>query len=77
MADMQGLLDKFLQFLLSVFPRSPFRETIEQFAQLPFLGYLNWFVPVGEMVVIGGAWLTAIGLYYLYSIIARWVKLIA
>lgn len=77
MADMKDLLGQFLSMLLSVFPKSPFRETIEQFASLPYLGYLNWFIPVGEMVAIGMLWLTAIGLYYLYSVIARWVKLIS
>lgn len=77
MADMKGLLDGFLDALLSLFPMSPFASFIEEFEQLPFLGYLNWFVPVGEMLVVGTAWLTAIGLYYLYSVIARWVKLIS
>lgn len=77
MEDMTALLDKFLSFLLSVFPKSPFRETIDNFAALPFLGYLNWFMPVAQMLGIGLLWLTAIGLYYVYSVIARWVKLIA
>lgn len=77
MADMKGLLDGFLDALLSLFPTSPFASFIEELAQLPFLGYLNWFVPVGGMLAVGTAWLTAIGLYYLYSVIARWVKLIS
>lgn len=77
MADMKGLLDGFLDVLLSLFPTSPFASFIEELAQLPFLGYLNWFVPVGEMLAVGTAWLAAIGLYYLYSILARWVKLIS
>lgn len=77
MADMKALLDGFLDALLSLFPTSPFVDFIADLSQLPFLGYLNWFVPVGEMLVVGVAWITAIGLYYLYSVIARWIKLIS
>lgn len=68
MADMQALLNGFLDLLMKAFPTSPFADTIEKFSKLPYLGYINWFVPVSEMV--------AIGVYYIYSIIARWVKLI-
>ena len=76
MADMQALLNGFLDLLMKAFPTSPFADTIEKFSKLPYLGYINWFVPVSEMVAIGSAWLLAIGVYYIYSIIARWVKLI-
>ena len=68
MADMKAILDGFLDLLMKAFPTSPFADTIEKFSKLPYLGYINWFVPVSEMV--------AIGVYYIYSIIARWVKLI-
>lgn len=76
MAEMQALLNTFLDMLMSVFPTSPFAGPIEELAQLPYLGYLNWVIPVSQMLKIGTAWLVAIGLYYLYSIIARWIKLI-
>ena len=76
LAWMKELVNTFLNGLLLLFPRSPFRSFIVSLEQLPFLGYLNWFVPVGKMVEIGTAWLVAIGMYYLYSVIARWVKLI-
>ena len=77
MSDMTGLLDKFLDAILSVFPLSPFADTIAKLEQLPYLGYLNWFMPVGEMLAVGSLWLTAIGVYYLYSVVARWIKLIS
>lgn len=76
-AFMKEILDKFLAGILSVLPLSPFAPYIDQFAALPFLGYLNWFIPVGTLLKIGTAWLTAIGLYYLYSVIMRWIKLIS
>lgn len=77
MGDMSSLLGKFLDFVLGLLPRSPFADFIDSFSGLPYLGYLNWFVPVGTMLKIGTAWLTAIALFYIYSIIARWIKLIS
>ena len=58
---MKEILDKLLSVNLS---------------QLPYLGYLNYFVPVGTCLKIGTAWLAAIALFYLYSVLARWIKLI-
>ncbi len=75
-AFMKELLDGFLNALLAIFPLSPFRPYINELAELPFLSYLNWFIPVGEMLKIGSAWLLAIGGYYAYMVIARWVKLL-
>lgn len=77
MLDMKNLLDKFLQAVLSLFPLSPFREVIQELGSLPYLGYINWFVPIGDFVKIGTVWLTAIAAYYAWSIIARWIKLIS
>ncbi len=77
MLDMKNLLDKFLQAVLSLFPLSPFREVINELGTLPYLGYINWFVPIGDFVKIGTVWLAAIAAYYAWSIIARWIKLIS
>lgn len=76
---MQWIINKvveLLNYLMSVFPTSPFHQFIVQFEDMPFLGYLNWFIPISDMLKVGTAWLVAIGLFYLYSIVARWVKLI-
>lgn len=74
---MKEILDRFLSGLLSLLPLSPFTEIISSLEAMPFLGYINWFIPVGSFLKIGSVWLAAIGLYYLYSVIARWVKLIS
>ena len=39
-------------------------------------GYINYFVPVGICIKIGEAWLAAIVVFYLWSVVARWIKLI-
>jgi len=76
LAWMKEILDKLLHSVLALFPMSPFLPAIQSLGELPFLGYLNWFFPIGEFIVIGSAWLVAIGLYYAYMVIARWVKLL-
>lgn len=74
---MKELLDKFLALLLSLFPVSPFLSVIQELSALPYLGYINWFVPVGTFVKIGSMWTAAIMAYYAWSVIARWVKLLS
>lgn len=75
-AFMKEILDKFLFFLLSILPTSPFAPIIDNLEQLPYLGYINYFVPVGICIKIGEAWLAAIVVFYLWSVVARWIKLI-
>lgn len=74
---MKDLLDKFLQLVLSLFPLSPFAPVISELESLPFLGYINWFLPIGDFIAMGTLWLTAIAAYYAWSIIARWVKIVS
>lgn len=60
----------------SIFPTSPFSEWIDALSGVPYLSYLNWFFPVGPCLAILSAWLVAYGGYLLYSVIARWLKVI-
>lgn len=70
--------DKAKTFLMSVLPLSPFRQFLNEFAVISAtkLGWLNWLIPVRQMLVVMAAWLSAITVYYLYSIIMRWAKII-
>ncbi len=77
LAWMKEILDKLLGVLLALLPMSPFTEIISALGELPYLGYINWFIPIGTFLKIGTAWVTAIGIYYLYSVVARWIKLIS
>ena len=74
--EFQAVFEAFAQKLLQLLPLSPFSQFIDQFRNLPFLGYLNWFFPVGDCLKVMAAWLTAVGLFYLYSILMRWLKVI-
>ena len=62
--------------VLSLLPQSPFRTFINSFDAPEALSWLNWFVPVGQIMSILALWLTAISLFYLYSVILRWVKIV-
>lgn len=73
---MKEILDKLLSVILSLLPLSPFADAIDNLSQLPYLAYLNYFVPINTFIKIGEAWLAAIALFYLYSVLARWIKLI-
>lgn len=73
---MNELLEKFLDFVLALLPLSPFTEVIDSLESVPYLGYLNWFIPVGTCLKIGTLWLSAIIIFYIYSIILRWIKAI-
>lgn len=62
--------------LLQFLPGSPFKAFLDSFAAIPELGYLNYFIPVAEMIAIGEAWLLCVGIFYLYSAVMRFTKLI-
>lgn len=68
----QRLIDSIVQLL----PTSPIRPFLNEFASLPYLGYVNWFIPVGSMLRVFSAWLVAVTVFYIYSAIARYVKLV-
>lgn len=73
---MKEILDKLLHVVLSLFPTSPFLPVIEAIESLPYLGYINWVLPIGDFLKIGSLWLAAIAVYYAWMVVARWVKLL-
>lgn len=76
MEQFTQLYDGFINALVKVLPTSPFQQYLAYFEDLPYLSWLNWFVPIRAGLVVMGAWLGAIALFYLYSIVLRWVKVI-
>lgn len=70
------IVKQFLSWVLGLLPTSPFTAFIDTIANIPFLSALNYFIPISTFIAIGQAWLVAIGLFYLYSIILRWIRAI-
>ena len=76
MIDFTSVWEWGVQWIYKILPLSPFKPYLAQMADLPYLGYLNWFFPVGPCLTVLSAWLLAYGAYLGYSIIARWAKVI-
>ncbi len=70
------IVTQFLDWVLSLLPTSPFVRYINALADIPFLAYLNWFIPIPTFLAIGQAWLTAVATFYMFSIILRWIRAI-
>lgn len=62
--------------LIAILPISPFQSIVETIGETPYLGYLNWFFPVGRCITALMAWATAIGIYYGISWILRQLDII-
>lgn len=66
----------FKQMVISVLPLSPFTDWIAYLQNVPYLGYINWFIPMKSIVTVTSVWVTAIGTYYIYSAILRWLNMV-
>lgn len=67
----------FIQTALSWLPRSPFADSTMNLAiDDTGLAWLSWFFPVHDCLTLTAAWIGAIALYYLASILLRWLKAI-
>lgn len=74
----QGIIDALaaiLNVVLLLFPKSPFVMLSEYTLRSDLLKFLNYLLPIAEMVVITEAWLAAITVFYVWSVMAKWVKL--
>lgn len=69
-----GFLKSIVSWAVSFLPHSPFTAFLDAMESLPYLNYLNWFIPVSTFIAIGEAWLVAIGIFYSWSIVLRWIK---
>lgn len=61
-------------------PISPFQRFFANWDGLDlirqYMGWINWFVPVGTIIEILTIWLTAIGVFYGVMAILRWVRIV-
>ena len=76
LAMMKEILDALLSAVYALMPLSPFTPFIQSLEEFPYIGIVNWFIPVEQIVKIGVAWCGAILLWYFYGIILRWIKAI-
>jgi len=69
-------LKQILILALSILPDSPFRGFLDDLAALPFLGYLNWLIPISDFMKLLSVWCAAVGIFYVTSVMLRFVKAI-
>lgn len=72
---MTKLLD-LVQTVLSWLPTSPFLSVPDTISSSDGIATLCWFFPVHDALTLMAAWLGAIILFYMASIMLRWVKAI-
>lgn len=78
---MSDILQSIIDFLLDLLgkvlfflPDSPFSSFTVPDSVRSILGYVNYFLPLNQIVVTLGLWTAAIGAYIIYSVILRWIK---
>ena len=61
--------------IIDLLPDSPFQIDIHDYVT-DIIGYVNYFIPIGSMVKILTAWGACILLWYVSSLLMRWIKAI-
>lgn len=69
--------------LLSFLPRSPFKPFLVTFQELldeigaeNYIGYLNFFYPIHDIVSITISYVETLALFYAIMVLLRWLKVI-
>lgn len=71
------VINSVLSVVFSFLPPSPFKDMFTAMADNEVIQYLNWFIPVGDFLVMMAVWLGAIIVFYAYQVILRWLKAVA
>lgn len=66
-------LENIASWVLWLLPDSPF-QMLNNSVIAPYLGYINWILPLDFVVSTLSLWLVAVAGYYIYSMILRWIK---
>ena len=70
------IFNTFKNTLMNFLPRDPFMPSIQKLEAIPWMGVLNWFIPVGELLTIFGVWVGAVATFYTFSALYRLLKVI-
>lgn len=65
-----------ITWALSLLPKSPTADWVNNKPDTINLGYITWFIPFPTMLLHLAGLLVAIGLYYLIRIVMRWLKVV-
>lgn len=59
-----GIKILLITFVLALLPSSPFVGFSYLVNEIPFLNWVNWLLPVSEILAITEAWLAVVTVYY-------------
>lgn len=76
LSTVTGIFNKLYQSIIGFLPGSPFKQVMQYFSGIPYLKYLNWFLPITEMLAVLQAWLAVVAIYYTYSAIMRFIRIL-
>lgn len=78
MLDLSGftsIFNQVYQSIINFLPGSPFQALVPIF-KLPYLAYLNWFIPVTEMLAVFQAYLAVLAVLYIYKALMKFIKIL-
>lgn len=65
-----------LSIVVALLPQSPFVGFSSLVSSLPYLSFLNWFLPISEMLVIFESLLAVLTVYYTFLYLANYVGIL-
>lgn len=65
-----------ISVLLALLPQSPFNAYISLVDNIPYLAYVNWFIPVDGIFLVMQTWLQVVLIYCGYVIAMRYTGLV-
>lgn len=77
---MDGFIKAWQSFsgqILQMLPQSPTLDSDAMEALSKYAGMVNYFIPVGRFMTYFSALLSAVAVYYVASVILRWLKVIS
>ena len=63
----------FFEMLVNLFPDDPVLDLIRDFKSMPFLGYLNYFLPISFMVNATMIWVGLLTGYRVVKILVNFI----
>lgn len=67
LTTLYGVLNICIEFMVGLLPVLSFNAAVEQGLTefVPYLGGVSYFIPISQMIVLGGTWVIAIASYYI------------
>ena len=65
-----------LTLVITLLPSSPFNNFASLVSNIPYLSYLNWFLPISEIMVVLESWLIIVSAFYGILFLLNYVGII-